>query len=132
MANQGPVDCSSRHLYRQASCSNQGDTNRCTIPRHCQPCRTKRSHSAETISPARRRCIHLQPRPSLEIFPAMCSPSISHRDEIRRPTHMFFLINRRAQQIQTPLRLVNVCPPISHRLPRRGKRSERPDIFLCL
>src|SRR5207248_4273824 len=103
-----------------------------TIPRHCQPCRTDCSHSAETISPARRRRIHLQPRLSLEIFLATCSPSIFRQDEIRRPTRMFSLTNRRVQQIQTPPQSVNVCPPNSHKLPRRGKRSEQPDIFLCL
>src|SRR6266516_6750194 len=132
MANQGPVDCSSRHLYRQASCSNQGDTNRCTIPRHCQPCRKVRNHSAKTISPA--QCLHnrLHQHLSPEIFPATCWPSIFHWAETHRPTRRFFPITRRAQQIQTPLQLANVWLPISQTLPRQDKRSAAPDNSPCL
>src|SRR5437773_3885679 len=128
MANRGLADCSRRRLCPPGSCNNRDDTNRRTIPRRCRPCRKGHTRSAETISPARCPHTHLQPRLSLEIFPATCSPSISRRDEIRCPTRMFFLLNRRAPQIQTPLQSANVCPPISHKLPHRGKRLGRPDI----
>src|SRR5438874_439565 len=132
MANRALADCSRRLLCSPVSCNNRGDTNRCTIPRCCRPCRKGRTRSAETISPARCQHTHLQPRLSLEIFPAKCSPSIFRRDEIHRPRRLFFLTNRRAPQIQTPLRLADVCPPISRRLPRPEKRLGQPDIFPSL
>src|SRR6266480_5174362 len=128
MANRDLADCSRPLLCPPAPCNNRGDTNRCTIPRRCRPYHKGRNRSEETISPARCRHTRLQPRLSLEIFPATCSPSISHRDEIHRPTHKFFLITRRAPQIQTPLRSADVFLPISRRLPHPGKRLGQPDI----
>src|SRR5437867_3911348 len=132
MANRALADCSRRLLCSPVSCNSRADTNRCTIPRRCPPCRKGRTRSEEKISPAQCRQTHLQPRLSLEIFPAKCSPSISHRDEIHRPRRMFSLTTRRAPQIQTPLRSANVCPPISRRLPRLEKRLGQPDIFPSL
>src|SRR6266513_2467816 len=127
MPSPALVDCAPLHLYPSASRSNQGDTNRCTIPRRCRPCRKGRSHLAETISPVRCPCNRLRPHLALEIFPATCWPSIYRRDEIHRPIHMSSLRDRRAPQIQTPLQSANVCPSISHKLPRRGTRSALPD-----
>src|SRR5205823_6117531 len=127
MASPDPVDCARLRLCPPASGSNRGDTNRCTIPRRCQPCRKGRNHLGETISPGKCRHNRLHLHLSLEIFPAMCLPSISHRDEIHLPTRMFFLINRRGPQIQIPLQSANVCPPISRKLPRRGKQSAPQD-----
>src|SRR5207247_7069079 len=115
--NRGLADCSRRRLCRPGSCNNQHDTNRCTIPRRCQPCHEDRNHSAETISLAQCRRIHLRLHLSPEIFPATYSPSISRRDEIHRPTRMFFLTTRRAPQTRTPLQSANVYPPISLQLP---------------
>src|SRR6266498_2558519 len=132
MANRDPADCSRRLLCPPVSYNNRGDTNRCTTPKRCRQCHKGRTRSAETISQARCRHTHLQPRLSPEIFPAKCSPSTSHRDEIHHPTHKFFLITRRGPQTRTPLQSVNVCPPISHTLLRRGKRSEQRDISPCL
>src|SRR2546429_1883249 len=128
MVNRGLADCSLRCLCPPESCSNQGDTSRCTIPRRCPPCRKGRNHSAGNSSPARCRHTHLQPRLSLETFPATCSPSISHRDEIHRPKRTFFRINHRVPQTRTPLQSADVCRPISHKLPHPDKRFERQDI----
>src|SRR5262249_31054358 len=90
-----------------------------------------RTYWVETILPARcrrnRPRLHLSP----EMFPAMYWPSIYRRDEVHRPTRTSFPINRRAPQIQTPLPLVNVCPPISRTLPRQGTRCAALYIFPC-
>src|SRR5437762_8188522 len=108
MGNQDLGDCLPRRLCPLASCNNQGDTNRCTIPRRCQPCHEDRNHSAETISLAQCRRIHLRLHLSPEIFPATYSPSIFRGAEIHCPTRMFFLTIPRAQQTQTPLRSEDV------------------------
>src|SRR6266705_7114811 len=127
MASPALAGCAPLHLCPSASRSNQGDTNRCTIPIRCRPRRKDRSHLAETISPVRCLCNRLRPHLALEIFPAMCWPSIFRPDENHRPTHTFFLTSRRARQIQTPLRSANVYLPISHKLLRQGTRCARPD-----
>src|SRR5215813_5126234 len=111
MASPAPAGYASLRLCLPASRSNQGGTSRCTIPKRCRPCRKAHSHSAETISPARRRRNRLRRHLSQEIAPAMCWPSICRRDEIRHPTHMFFLTTRRERQIQTPLQSANVFLP---------------------
>src|SRR5215211_647031 len=129
MASPALVDWARLHLYLRAPGSNQGDTNRCTIPIRCRPCRKDRSHLAETISPARCPCTRLRPHLALEIFPAMCWPSIFRRDEDHRPRYTFFLTKRRARRIQTPLRSTNVYLPISRKLLRQGTRCARPDNF---
>src|SRR5262249_12085990 len=67
---------------------------------------------------------------SQEIFPATYSPSIFRQGEAHHPTRTFFLTNLLAQQIQTPLRSANVCPPILRMRPRLGKQCARQDIFL--
>src|SRR6478609_7688630 len=127
MANPAPVGCAPLRLCLRAFYSNQTDTNRCTIPKRFRPCRKGRSHSAETISQGRCRRNRLPPHLSLEMLPATCWPSIFRRDEIHRPRRMFFLTNRRARQIQPPLRSANVCPPISRKLPRQGTQSPPQD-----
>src|SRR6478736_6351361 len=132
MANPAPADCARLRLCLRAFYSNQGDTNRCTIPIRCRPCRRDRSHFAETISPVRCPCNRRRPHLALEIFPATCWPSIFPRDEIHRPRYMFFLTNRRVQQIQTPLRSANVYPPISRKLPRQGTQFPPRDCSPCL
>src|SRR5439155_11120644 len=116
MASLDLSDCLLRRLCPPASCSNQGDTSRCTIPRRCPPCRKGRNHSAGNSSPARCRHTHLQPRLSLETFPATCWPSISHRDEIHRAKRTVFWITRRPRRIDTRLQLANVCLPLWHKL----------------
>src|SRR5205809_4763890 len=132
MVTQDLSDCLSPRLCPPASCSNQRDTNHCTIPRRCPPCRRDHNHSAKTISPAQYLHNRRHQYPSLEIFPARCWPPISRWAEIHRPTRMFFLITRRAQQIQTRLQLTNDFPPISRKLLRPDKRSVTPDNFPCL
>src|SRR5436309_5717147 len=132
MVRPVPADCARRRLYPLLSCSNQGDTNRCTIPKCCRPCRKGRSHSAEMISPVRCPCNRLRPHLALEIFPATCWPSICRRDENHRPKRTFFLTTRRARQIQTPLRSANVYLPISRKLLRQSTRCARPDSSPCL
>src|SRR6476620_2481355 len=124
--------CAPRRLCPSVSRSNQGDTSRCTIPKRSQPCRKGRSHLAETISPARCLCNRLRPHLALEIFPARCWPSICRRDEIRRPTRMSFLTDRRAPQIQTPLRSANVYPPILRKPPHQSTQSPPRDSSPCL
>src|SRR4029077_3963222 len=126
-ANPAPADCAPLRLCLRAYYSNQGDTSRCTIPKRSRPCRKGRSRLAETISPARCLCNRLRPHLALEIFPATCWPSICLRDEIHRPRYMFFLTNRRAPQIQTPLRSANVYPPILRKLPRQSTQSPPRD-----
>src|SRR5882724_8612065 len=132
MANPAPAGCAPLRLCPSASRSNQGDTSRCTIPKRSPPCRKGRSHLAETISPVRCPCNRLRPHLALEIFPARCWPSIFRRDEDHRPRRTFFLITRRARQIQTPLRSANVYLPISRKLLRQGTRCARPDSSPCL
>src|SRR5262249_50441573 len=126
--NRGLADRAPRHLYQPGFGSNQGDTNRCTIPRRFRPCRKDRNRLAEMISPARFQRSHLRPHLSQEIFPATYSPSIFPQGEAHHPTRTFFLTNLLAQQIQTPLRSANVCPPILRMRPRLGKQCARQDI----
>src|SRR6266536_1575121 len=132
MASPALAGCAPLRLCPLASRSNQGDTNRCTTPIRCRPCRKDRSHLAETISPVRCLCNRLRPHLALEIFPATCWPSTCRRDEDHRPRHMSFLINRRALQIQTPLRSANVYLPISRKLLRQGTRCAPRDSSPCL
>src|SRR6516162_2483752 len=132
MLNQVPADCARLRLYLSTPDNNRGDTSHCTTPTRFRPYRKVHSHSAETISQARCLRNHPHPRLSPEIAPAMCWPSIFRRDEIHRPTHTFFLINRHVRQIQTPLRSANVCLPISRKLPRQGTRCGRQDNSPCL
>src|SRR5215831_16320896 len=132
MVSPALVDSAPLRLCRPASGSNQDVTNRCTIPTHFQTYRKGRTYSAETISPVRCRRNRLRQHLSLEMFPATYWPSICRRDETHHPTHTFFLIIRRAQQIQTPLRSANVCPPISRKLPRQDRRCAARGNFPCL
>src|SRR5439155_25136510 len=101
-------------------------------PKHSRPCRKVRIKWQEIARRVRCRHSRLRTYPSPEIFPARCLPSTFRTAEIRRPTHKFFLTNRRARRIRTPLRSANVCPPISRKLRRRDKRFAPPDSFLCL
>src|SRR5205814_8139751 len=118
MPNRDLADCSRPLLCPPAPCNNRGDTNRCTIPRRCRPYHKGRNRSEETISPARCRHTHLQPRLCQEIVPATCSTATFHQDELHRRTHKSFLISRRAPQIQTPLQSADAVPTTSRRLRR--------------
>src|SRR4029077_6956851 len=132
MANPAPADCAPLRLCLPAFYSNQADTNRCTIPKRSRPCRKGRSHLTETISQGRCLCHRLRLHLSLEMLPARYWPSIFRRDEIRRPTRMFFLTDHRAPQIQTPLRSANVYPPILRKLPHQSTQSPPRDSSPCL
>src|SRR4029077_1219400 len=132
MVSPAPAGYAPLRLCLGALYSNQADTSRCTIPKRSRPCRKGRSHSAETISQGLFRRNRLRLHLSPEMLPATYWPSIFRPDEIRRPKRMSFLTDRRAPQIQPPLRSADVYPPILRKLPHRSTQSPPRDCSPCL